>query len=215
MWIPNVLFDALLTLGPHLERLDRALDSVVGHIHVLTRIETVVTRLQANAEQAAASAELVAFKVAEELRVVTVDRDALNRLDGENQALRARVVQQETTIKSLLTQLELSGARESTIFAHLGVVMRLPVQQFVAGAPTTHPIAPAGVTDAHGVPVSTPADVDTTLKVLASTIRDTQGGSAAPPTAVGQPGDLPDDLFADLGELGGADAGAVTVPPSV
>jgi hypothetical protein len=214
MWIPKVIFDALVSLGPKFENIERGLRAIEGNTGILHTLQRNTEDVVAAVRLQHTAAEIVALKVADDVRELVVDRSHLAALEGENQGLRARVVQQETTIKLLLTQLELSGARESAIFAHLGVAMRLPVQTFVAGSPTTHPIAPAGVTDAHGTPAQTHLAAEDTLKVLQSQIRSTQGSSAPAPAGLGTPGTLPDDMFADLDDAA-ADAPAADVPPSV
>lgn len=201
MWLPRLVFEQVLSLGPRLEALEREI-RVLPTAADLAAQTIGLEKLAASVDKAAASgAEVVSMAVADEIHEFALDATRLAALEAENGALRARVVQSETTIKLLLTQLEFSGARESQLIAQLGVRLHLPVQSYVAGAPTTHPVAPAGVTDAQGVPVSTPADADAAMKLLASTIRATAGGSAPAPAQAGTPGELPVDMFTDLDDV--------------
>lgn len=211
MWIPNRVVDLIFSFGKRFEDTESALRVITGQTAPLAKLQADVNTLIVDGASDKSGAELVAVKVADEIHEFAIDHGRLAALDGENGALRARVVQQETTIKLLLTQLELSGARESQLIAQLGVRLHLPVQTHVPGAPTTHPIAPAGVTDAQGVPVSTPADADAALKLLSHVIRETGGGSAQNPSQVGTPGELPANLFDEPDD----DGKTVDVPESV
>jgi len=201
MWLPRLVFEQILSLGPRLEALEREIRTLPTAADLAAQTSGL-EKLSASVDKAAASgAEVVAMGVADEIHEFAIDKTHLAALEGENGALRARVVQQETTIKLLLTQLELAGAEKSQLIGQLGVRLHLPVQAHVPGAPTTHPVAPAGVTDAHGVPVSTPADADAAMKLLHAEIRATAGGSAPAPGGAGTPGELPADMFADLDDV--------------
>jgi hypothetical protein len=213
MWLPKQVFDQILSLGPRLEAIEREL-RVLPTSADLASQTLGIEKLALTVDRAAAhAAEIVALKIADEVHEFGLDTTRLAALEAENGALRARVVQQETTIKLLLTQLELFGARETQLIGQLGVRLHLPVQSYVPGAPTMHPVAPAGVTDAQGVPVSTPADADAAMKLLAATIRATSGGSAPAPDSAGTPGELPVDMFADLDDVEPATGGNAAETP--
>lgn len=203
MWLPNAVYQHLIALGPRLDALDAHLETRASREDVaatLTAIRDMIGRLEtldrgmAVAEgRAQMVAEIVAAGVRDELRDEIRTGVDVMRLESENATLRSRTVQQETTIKLLLQQLEAAThEREALLSSLLARTVSLPTQEYAPGAPTIEPTAPDG-DDPHAV--------ESAMKQLQAQIRAHAGSAPAPHgTAVGTPGVLPENPFDDVGD---------------
>lgn len=214
MWLPKSLYHWFLSsIGQRFDALDQSAFLIDRRTLPIERILETVVSIETRQKLSDAGAEIVAHKLSEDIRErfeIVKDLDAIER---ENTALRSRVVQQETTIKLLLQNLEIAEVTKQEMLRQLGLRINAPVMAHQTGAPTILANAPAGVTDETGAPRA-PQDADDAMKMLQRTIQATQGGSAPPPTTAatpyvaGEPGDLPENLFEDPD-------GADDVPASV
>jgi len=204
MWLPNAVYQHLIALGPRLDALDAHLETRAAREDVaatLTAIRDMIGRLEtldrgmAVAEgRAQMVAEIVAAGVRDELRDEIRTGVDVMRLESENATLRSRVVQQETTIKLLLQQLEAAThEREALLSSLLARTVALPTQVYAPDAPVIEPAAARHEDD--------PGAVESAMQHQQLQIRKLGPSAPAPHgTAVGTPGILPENPFDDVGD---------------